>query len=203
MRVIYCYTTKPENRSAESITKYAPLAEWHSTPNIFDYPNIVASFWTGKEDLVLLEGDTEITAEVLPSFENCSNYWCSYSYMVNPPPNEYKWSAGTGCTLYSANAQQIVSVDEIWGDDPAWNHCPYCDGSGCWNYIDSRIARALRSHGINVHVHGMVKHHHDYSGLYCKTAFDELRTQQAMNNQYQSHFNQADELAGPYWNVKL
>ncbi len=203
MRVVCCYCKiQPETQRALDL--YAPDCEYVDTSaTIRDYGEAIASRWTGESDLVIIEDDKEITADVLPSFEKCTSYWCSYSYMIYPEGHQHEIEIGLGCTRYSARLQQIIDKSEFMcRDQDFFDPCRHCEGAGCWNLLDARIAHAARCHGINVHVHGMVNHYHDYSGYICETAFDELRTQQAMNNQYQSHFNQADELAGPYWSKK-
>jgi hypothetical protein len=177
VKVIFCYTHQPEPKSAEAVTRYAPLAEWVDTsPSIYAYNEIIASLWTGTDDLVVIEGDKEITAEVLPSFEHCSELWCSFSYYVFPEAIEIEVSNGLGCTRYSARLQRIVDPAEFTvADNPMWELCRVCNGKGCWRYLDTRIAQAIRMHltptvDIDVCHHGRVNHHHDYSGQMLEVA---------------------------------
>lgn len=204
MRVMCAYCDiKPQTQHALDL--YAPECEYVDTSaTIWDYGKAVADRWTGEDDLVVIEDDKEITAEVLPSFANCGYIWCSYSYLIYPEGHQREIEIGLGCTRYSARAQQIVDKSEFMCRDQVFfDICPHCKGEGCWNLLDARIAHALRCHGINVHVHGHINHFHDYSGLECKSATDILRYQHAINRQYKTHFDQADELAGPDWNKEL
>jgi hypothetical protein len=166
VKVIYCYCeTNPHSEFA--IRKFAPRAEWINTSgSIYDYNYAIQDHWTGKEDLVVIEGDKEITHEVLPSFTKCKKPWCSFSSYIFPKSMGIETFIGLGCTRYSAKLQQMVDTSEfLCDDDPIWSVCPHCQGKGCWRYLDSRMAKAIRNHEIDVHVHGHVKHYHDYGIL--------------------------------------
>src|SRR5271166_392986 len=84
MRVVCCYCNiKPQ--TAKALKLYAPECEYVDTSaTIWDYGKAIASRWTGEDDLVIIEDDKEITAEVLPSFQSCGCLWCSYRYLIYP-----------------------------------------------------------------------------------------------------------------------
>ena len=187
MRVIAPYN-KREKRSQRALEKYAPTATWIDTSSsIYAYGEAVASYWTGEDDLVVIESDKEITAEVIPSFALCDSYWCSYSYYVFPPTYQREVSIGLGCARYSVLAQQTITVDEfICEDDWRFSPCAFCNGKGCWMHLDSRIAQALRSHAVNVCCHGRISHHHDY-GLLDMTTASEV---------FEANINRSKSLAG-------
>ncbi len=220
MRVIFCYTHEPESRSAEAVTKYAPQAEWLDTSaTIYTYNEVIASRWDCGEDLVVIEGDKEITSEVLPSFEHCPKLWCSFSAYVFPAAIEHEYYNGLGCTRYSERLQRIVDKSEFMvPDSPMWALCPVCGGKGCYRYLDSRIALAIRMHitptgDINVHRHGRVEHHHDYSGqtievmgaqVPCDILADKLLTVSLQHSKSQPRSAEEmqaidNEFAGPGW----
>jgi hypothetical protein len=169
MRVICCFSDDVHPKCAEAIGNFAPQTEYVKTEGLYGYNEVIGSRWTGKSDLVVIEADKEITAEVIPSFGKCEHRWCVYSYMNLPAPFTKEVQIGLGCSRFSAEAQRIVSVDEFLCEDVFWQPCMFCDGKGCWNQLDSRMARALKNHGITQHVHGMVEHHHVFDDAWWKT----------------------------------
>lgn len=164
MRVICCYTSEIHPKALGALARYAPEAEIVETKGLFGYNDAIASRWDGSSDLVVVEGDKEITAEVLPSFARCDHPWCVYSYGVYPEPYRREIDFGLGCAKFSAEVQQIVKPSEFLTRDPEClpYPCPDCGGEGCWRYLDSRIMFAMLFRGIESHVHGQVEHHHDY-----------------------------------------
>jgi hypothetical protein len=168
MQTIFAYNNVPNASAAEAIRKYSPDAEWIDTgKSIFDYNLAIASRWIGLEDLVVIEGDKEITAEVIPSFSDCNDPWCSYSYLVYPEPYQKSVRVGLGCTKYSADLQYKIPVDSFICNDPIgdkWVDCPDCNGTGCWRFLDTRISLAILQSCITFgpHVHGTINHHHEY-----------------------------------------
>jgi hypothetical protein len=197
----YC-DIKPQTQHALDL--YAPNCEYVDTSaTIWDYGKAIASRWTGEDDLVVIEDDKEITAEVLPSFANCGHLWCSYSYLVYPPPYQLMVEIGLGCTRYSAQIQRIVDISEfLCADDTNLPVCKYCAGKGCWNHLDVRIAKAIRNHQdpktsgiIDVHCHGEVLHHHNYSNS-SYTQLDIVQNQMVHASKFKYIGN---SLAGPAW----
>lgn len=205
MRVIYCYT-KVEDRSFAALKKFAPQAELVDTSgSIYDYNEAIASRWTGESDLVVIEGDKEITADVLPSFANCESYWCSYAYLIFPKIIEREVEIGLGCARFSAKLQRLINPNEFLCEDPTYIFgaaCDICFGKGCWKFLDARIADAIRGHGINVCCHGRIDHFHGYpselmedSATIAKTQLEQAK---AFDNNPETH-RWALELAGPNW----
>ena len=174
MRVIVCHTGNINPEAAEALEKYAPKAEYVDTSgSIYAYNEAIASRWDGSDDLVVIEQDKVITADVLPTFEACEesrqHFWCAYSYDVFPPPYTKEVSIGLGCTKYSWVVQRLVKPEEFLGpDSECLPKCPHCQGKGCWLYLDSRIGFAVMNRMIQVSVHGKIKHHHEYSPDWAK-----------------------------------
>ena len=203
MRVIAPYN-KREERSAVALAKYAPEAvSIDTSASIYAYGLAIAGFWTGQEDLVVIEADKEITANVIPSFADCSSYWCSYSYFVFPKALEQEVDIGLGCTRYSAKIQRMISPSEfLCEDNPTWGDCNDCNGKGCWRFLDARIAQAARSHGINVHCHGRINHFHqrDSELINDQREIDEFQTRRAKIVCSDLEMRKlALEIAGPSW----
>jgi hypothetical protein len=163
MRVLYCYA-RYVPRAVEAVRMYAPDAEFIDTSGtIYDYNEAIASRWDSGGDLVVIEDDKVITADVLPSFAACTEPWCVFRYPTYPEPYTRMIDIGLGCTRYSAEVQTWFGPERfLVPDDPAWGLCPNCGGKGCWRYLDSRIDRNLWDRGLRSHVHGDVEHLHDY-----------------------------------------
>ena len=105
MRVIFCYSSNPHPKALEAIAKFAPDAELVKTPGLFGYNEAIASRW-GKDDLIVIEGDKEVTAEVIPSFASCDEPWCTYAYYNYPEPYQAYCSVGLGCAKFSVELQR-------------------------------------------------------------------------------------------------
>jgi hypothetical protein len=165
MRVFCCYTGTIHPKAAEALKRFAPDCEYVETLGLYGYNEALASLWTGESDLLIIEGDKEITAEVLPSMESCTRHWCTYQYDIFPPPCTRKAYNGLGCTKYSARVQQVVHPSEWMETGATWEPCRRCGGKGCYRYIDSRINRAIERNwrlGVQPHIHGEILHHHNY-----------------------------------------
>ena len=65
MKIIFCYSKVPDSRAEAAIRKYAPDAEFVETPGLFGYNEAIASRW-GQDDLIVIEGDKEITCGGYP-----------------------------------------------------------------------------------------------------------------------------------------
>lgn len=166
MRSIFCFVNEPVPIAAAAVKRYAPDSIWIDTSgNIYAYNEAIAEHWTGEDDLLVIEGDKEITADVVPSMSACGEPWCAYSYINYPAPYQKTEIYGLGCTKYSASTQRQIAVDEWIGPDPEWQTpCNICGGKGCWQFLDTRIAINILSKCISFspHVHGAITHHHPY-----------------------------------------
>lgn len=164
MRVICPYAGSVEPKTSISLTRYAPSAERIDvSESIYAYGDVIASRWDGTDDLVIIEQDNEITANVLSSFSSCGKPWCVYVYDIFPMPYTKATPLGLGCTKFSPEAQKAISVSDFIGPDPDFlPKCKRCDGKGCWIYLDARITGALMVKGFEYHAHGKIRHHHKY-----------------------------------------
>ena len=164
MKIIFCYNGIPDIRASTAILKYAPQTEFVETPGLFGYNEAIASRW-GQDDLVIIEGDKEITSDTIPSFETCDEPWCSYGYYNYPEPYQVYCSTGLGCAKFSLDLQRKIPTTAFCRADISGMVCPDCNGAGCWRYLDTRIAFAIFASCISFspHVHGEVIHHHTYA----------------------------------------
>lgn len=163
MRVICCYSTsvKPQTRAA--LDKYAPGTEYVETKGLFGYGEAIRDRWTGEDDLVIVEGDKEIKADTLSSFEACDKLWCTTKHETLPAPWTRVVVNSLACAKFSATVQRLVAPSAFLCRDPFWAPCRRCDSQGCWAQLDTRLAIAITplANGLP-HVHGWVNHHHTY-----------------------------------------
>jgi hypothetical protein len=148
MRVVFCYAGRPHPKALRALDLYAPGAERVDTSgDPTNYWREIAQRWDGADDLVLIEQDNEITAKVLPSFAACDLDWCTYEY----DGLFGKLRQSLGCTKFSAALQRRFPPDVIAGPGMVWF------------LIDPRIGKLFGLHNLSCHVHGSVKHYHDYA----------------------------------------
>jgi hypothetical protein len=164
MRTIFCYVNKPHPLVAKAVEEFAPDAEWIKNNHHRSYAVALTARWDTGEDIVIIEGDKEITPEVIPSFTSCTEPWCTFAYYNYPEPHQQLITVGLGCTKYTAELQSQIPTDEIYCKHPATLPCPDCNGDGCWRYMDTRISFAILNRCIVFapHVHGRINHHHSY-----------------------------------------
>ena len=115
-----------------------------------------ANAWNGRTDLVLVEQDVEITADVLPAFAACPSPWCTFGYAIWPP-----WSPSLdacGCARYSARLQREFPADVI---EAGWGTCGDCR-PGCWRHIDAAFLQAFGSPSCR---HGPLLRHRKEAAL--------------------------------------
>lgn len=155
MRVLACYngdSLRPETYRA--LVKYVPLGTLelvNVAGNVSNYWRQFRARWIGEFDLMTVEQDNVITAEMIPSFAMCDEPWCVYAY-EGPPHMDELMDTALGCTRFTAALQQAVPVKEISESD-------YFS----WQFIDYRLSVVLQQKGYKPHVHGEVKHLHDYN----------------------------------------
>jgi len=149
MRVLCCYANL-QPATERSLHRNVP-PEWLSLVDVSRsgtaYWEEIEKRWTGDEDLLVIEQDIDIHAEVLSSFIRCYEPWCSFSYELRECGNSARLTESLGCTRFSAKLQKAVSPGQI-------------AGSHHWTLLDHQVKRALSAAGYSVHVHGQVKHHH-------------------------------------------
>jgi hypothetical protein len=157
MSVLLCHANlHPETE--KSVRAHAPQAELVDvTGDDFGYWREIRARWQGAEDLVLIEQDIEICPGGVQEMLACDRPWCCYAYTIFRTRQRLRY--GLGFTKFSAAAQRAVTARQI---AEGFALCTQCQGRGCWYHLDGRIAELMRKEGLKPHVHGDVKHHHDY-----------------------------------------
>jgi hypothetical protein len=147
VRILCCYANlRPE--TAATIAEFAPGTELVDVAeDKYGYWRNVCERWTGSDDLLIVEQDMELIAEVVPSFEDCPEQWCLFEYQGNPFMGTL--SRHLGCTRFRKELQQAVPLS--LADNLRWD------------VLDGTIAGKLNEAGYSPHVHGEINHLHDYS----------------------------------------
>ena len=127
MRVCFFWFTEWP-RARELLARHAPDAELvYTGPDDFGYWRELKARWTGESDLVMVEQDIGIHADVLPGFASCDEPWCAFPHYMRPehPPI----AMDLGCTRFSAQLQRLVPLEAV-----AAAHmnpqCEVCDPAG-------------------------------------------------------------------------
>jgi hypothetical protein len=138
---ILCLFNEVHPLTRAAIEKYAPQTEYVDTSGSETaYWEAVRTNWNGTEDLMLIEHDVEIHAQVVPQFEACENLWCHFPY----PYRGGLTNMATGCTRYRAEMQRIVSPEDILAEKS------YRGVPGHWEYLDCTMANAFSKKGLGV-----------------------------------------------------
>ncbi len=150
MRVLFAYAYHPHPAALKALSLYAPDAERVDTSGPQQtYWREICKRWNGTDDLVIIEQDNEITAEVLPSFAACDKDWCTYSYQGLF--QDATLTRSLGCVKFSAALQRRFPSETIAGPNMVWH------------LIDFRFGMLFHDlHGLESHVHGSIRHFHDY-----------------------------------------
>jgi hypothetical protein len=153
MTVLACFYTKLDPRAEIALKRYAPEAgleiEWVETPGTgSDYADAMKRYWTGDDDLIIVEQDKEIFPATLPSLKTCQNLWCTCTYWLFPEPHTTLCIGGFGATKFSAEIQRIIHVPDF-ADEMQLG-------------IDRRFGKIFSSMGFEACLHGMILHHHVY-----------------------------------------
>jgi hypothetical protein len=124
--------------------------------NDFAYWREIRARWQGAEDLLVVEHDIEPGPGMAAALEYCPEPWCLYSYEAFGCK---LLDRSLGFTRFSAGLQRAVNLDLA---EERWAHCGACHGRGCWWHLDIILADILEAAGFSRHVHGTVRHLHDY-----------------------------------------
>jgi hypothetical protein len=118
------------------------------------YWALLAKVWHEPGDLVIVEHDIGITAEVLPGFASCPEPWCGNPYQIDK-----QVLVCLGCTRFTAVLKAAEpDLLEAVGEDGSGG-LPARD----WRRLDVRILDELRRRGYRQHWHEPpVMHYHQY-----------------------------------------
>jgi hypothetical protein len=115
------------------------------------YHSLLASVWREPGELVVVEHDVGISAEVLPGFAACPEPWCGNPYRIGRQLLTALGCARFTAALKAAEPDLLDVAGEIDGDGyPARD----------WRRLDSRVAGELRRRGYRQHWHEPVLNHY-------------------------------------------
>ena len=119
--------------------------------NLYDsYWQTLGDYWTGVEDIIVVEQDIVPTLDQLNSLLNCTEIWCAYAYEYMDTTH-----AGLGLCKFSATLQRLYpdtirETSKESTDAHPMNH---------WCNLDDRIRRVLTRYGVSQHIHeGLAVH---------------------------------------------
>ncbi|HEY3714380.1 MAG TPA: hypothetical protein VGL39_07635 [Jatrophihabitantaceae bacterium] len=145
-RVVVAYTNlNPE--TAQLLDEHAPghIRVEIDPTDMEAYWRLLADEWTRPGDLVVVEQDIAIHADVLPGFASCRQPWCGHPY----PIGMQNW-IGLGCTRFtSALKQAEPDLFEVVGRPDDDQLLPARD----WRHLDPLLSLELKSRGYVVHSH--------------------------------------------------
>lgn len=180
MRVLAPFVRgKMSGETYRALVKYVPIGSLELIEtgyNVSAYWWELRRRWTGEDDLMIVEQDNVITSEVIPSFSECDEPWCSYSYL-GPPGMDVDGSGegrilrkSLGCTRFGAQLMKDVPAETISGNDYF-----------AWHLLDMRVSSMLEIRGYSPHVHGTIKHAHIYETDPVKVEKDRVMRSAAMS----------------------
>ena len=159
MNVVCCPVTLWPG-TATALAKHAPGAQIIriDAGDITQPWTTYAGYW-GKDDLVVIEQDVIIHADVLPQFEACPEPWCLF------PARHYATGGGwmtTGimCNRFRKEFMQAVPVEAIEAQGGSCNRCWGLEPK-CWAHLDGKTREAGEAAGFKIHVHWPSVGHRD------------------------------------------
>ena len=118
------------------------------------YWALLAYEWRQPGDLLIVEQDVGIHADVIPSLTLCREPWCGYPYPIGE-----QLLVCLGCTRFTAElkAAEPDLLEAVGKDDSAGMPARH------WKYLDVKILDHLRVRGYQQHRHDPpVRHYHRY-----------------------------------------
>lgn len=161
MHILCCHTGSVQANCLAALHEYAPGTEFLDvSADARDYGRAIAERWNKGKTLILVEQDNEITLEVLPSFAECDEPWCTYAYEVFAPPWTRWCETGLGCVKFSISLQQDFPFGYRMLEEP----CKECGAlHDFWGALDFRLHFFLSTQlHLKPHVHGRIRHFHPY-----------------------------------------
>jgi hypothetical protein len=159
--IVMCCPVKLWPATEESLAKYAPAAEIIPIPaDDIERPwRDYAARW-GTDDLVVIEQDVILHADVLPQFEACPEPWCLFParhYAVGP---DGFMETGILCNRFRVEFMRAVPVEAV---EAIYGSCGRCRGVNpkCWAHLDGRTREAGEAAGFKIHVHWPSVGHRD------------------------------------------
>lgn len=151
----YAFALREPARLA--LAEHAPDAELVFTgADDEGYWRVIEKFWTGADDLVVVEQRIEIHEAVIREFTSCRIPWCVFPYEISRGAWMYQ---GLGCARFTAELQREIPAADLETALPLPLH---------WSRMEGQVIAAARAHGHHPHVHQPPVTHHRNSLCSCK-----------------------------------
>ena len=114
----------------------------------------------GKDDLVIVEQDVILHADVLPQFEACPEPWCLFPGRHHARGGDFM-DTGLLCNRFRREFMKAVPVEAV---EAVPGSCHRCDGGRdprCYAHLDGRTREAGEAAGFKIHVHWPSVGHRD------------------------------------------
>lgn len=145
----YVPYTAVHPRTAKSAPSNAIWVDVRHSPNA--YYAALSRIWLKRQTFAILEHDCVCRPDIVESFEDCPELWCTYGYHdVCHPECQEAWRNQLGCVRF--RRQLLEAVPDAMSSIPeaGWGWANLCDGLGA----------NLRAAGYTHHWHGPPVEHH-------------------------------------------
>jgi len=139
--------------TAASLAEHAPAAEIIPIPadDISRPWADYAERWA-TDDLVVIEQDVIIHADVLPQFQSCPEPWCLFPARHYATGPDGWMTTGILCNRFRREFMEAVPVEAV---EAQGGSCGRCGGINrkCFGHLDCRTREACAASVFKIHVH--------------------------------------------------
>lgn len=152
---VICPFTIIDPRTAQLLDEHAPgHRRVYVGQTTESYWELLAAEWQKPGDLILVEQDNALRADVIPSFDACDGVWCGFPYPIGE-----QLLVCLGMTRFREELKlaepdllEVVGLDGTGGLRPKM-----------WQRLDIRLMEELHHRGYSAHEHlPATEHFHKY-----------------------------------------
>lgn len=158
--IVLCCPVNLMPATAAALAEHAPGAQIVRIPagDITRPWRDYAARWA-TDDLVVIEQDIIIHADVIPQFEACPEPWCLFPFRHYAQGGGWM-KDGIGCNRFRREFMEAVPVEAV---EAQGGSCNRCNGENrqCWAHLDGRTREAGEAAGFRIHVHWPSVGHRD------------------------------------------
>lgn len=159
--IVLCCPVNLWAETRESLAEHAPGALIIPIPagDITRPWRDYAARW-GTDDLLIVEQDVILHADVIPQLEACPEPWCLFPAR-HPAQGGGFMLDGIMCNRFRREFMEAVPVAAV---EAQYGSCSRCHGENpqCWAHLDGRTREAGEAAGFKIHVHWPSVGHREY-----------------------------------------